>query len=102
MHKKKAPTPKWMLSRKRLNVLTNTAYPVGRRGRHFYFHLFLLSRKVSNAMMKPPKEINKAKIPKKTIIISYAVIYATSLLCIPKIRFHWLGRLPPCHGYFPI
>ena len=30
-------------------------------------------------MMKPPKEINKAKIPRKTIIISYAVIYATSL-----------------------
>ena len=75
----KAPTPKWMLSRKGLNVLTNTAYPVCRRGRHFYFRLFLLSRKVSNAMMKPPKEISKAKIPRKTIIISYAVIYATSL-----------------------
>lgn len=30
-------------------------------------------------MMKPPKEISKAKIPRKTIIISYAVIYATSL-----------------------
>ena len=29
--------------------------------------------------MKPPKEISKAKIPRKTIIISYAVIYATSL-----------------------
>lgn len=68
-----------MLSRKGLNVLTNTAYPVCRRGRHFYFRLFLLSRKVSNAMMKPPKEISKAKIPRKTIIISYAVIYATSL-----------------------
>ena len=58
-----------MLSRKGLNVLTNTAYPVCRRGRHFYFRLFLLSRKV----------ISKAKIPRKTIIISYAVIYATSL-----------------------
>ena len=30
-------------------------------------------------MMKHPKEISKAKIPRKTIIISYAVIYATSL-----------------------
>ena len=91
-----------MLSRKGLNVLTNTAYPVCRRGRHFYFRLFLLSRKVSNAMMKPPKEISKAKIPRKTIIISYAVIYATSLPMYSGKPVIGVGRLPPCHGYFPM
>ena len=91
-----------MLSRKGLNVLTNTAYPVCRRGRHFYFRLFLLSRKVSNAMMKPPKEISKAKIPRKTIIISYAVIYATSLPMYSGKPVICVGRLPPCHGYFPM
>lgn len=37
---KKAPTPKWMLPR-RLNVLTDTAYPVCRQDRHFYCALFL-------------------------------------------------------------
>ena len=32
-----------------MNVLTDTAYPVGRQDRHFYLRLFLLSRKASNA-----------------------------------------------------
>ena len=46
------------------------AHPVGRRGGHFYFRLFLLSRKASNAMSIPPKEISKPMTPRKTIMIS--------------------------------
>ena len=41
-----------------------------RQDRHFYFRLFLLSRKVSNAMSKPPKDISNANIPRKTIMVS--------------------------------
>ena len=68
---KKAPTPKWMLPR-RLNVFTDTAYPVCRQDRHFYFRLFLflLSRKASNAIIKLPKDISNANIPIKTEMIS--------------------------------
>lgn len=61
------------------NVLTDTAYPVGRQDRHFYFRLFLLSRKASNATIKLPKEISNANIPMKIEMISKAVIGATSL-----------------------
>ena len=43
--KRKHPLQKWMLSRKGLNVLTNTAYPVCRRGRHFLFSLISLIEK---------------------------------------------------------
>ena len=61
------------------NVLTDTAYPVGRQDRHFYFRLFLLSRKASNATIKLPKDISNANIPMKIEMISKAVIGATSL-----------------------
>jgi hypothetical protein len=58
------------------NVLTDTAYPVGRQDRHFYFRLlfleelFSLSRKASNAIIKLPKDINNANIPMKIEMIS--------------------------------
>ncbi len=38
-------------------------------------------------MSKPPKDVNKDNIPKKTIIVSYAVINITSLLCILANQF---------------
>ena len=60
-------------------VLTDTAYSVCRQDRHFYFRLFLLSRKASNATIKLPKDISNANIPMKTEMISKAVIGATSL-----------------------
>ena len=50
-----------------------------RQDRHFYFRLFLLSRKVSNATTKLPKAISKPIIPINIIIISVAVICTTSL-----------------------
>ena len=59
-------------------VLTDTAYPVGRQDRLFYFRSFLLSRKASNAINKLPKDISKANTPIKTEMISNAVIYVTS------------------------
>ena len=68
-------------------LLLRGASPVCRQERHFYFRLFLFSRKVSNAMSKPPKDVNKDNIPKKTIIVSYAVINITSLLCILANQF---------------
>ncbi len=52
------------------NVLTDTAYPVGRQDRHFYFRLSLLSRKASSATSKLPKDISKANIPMKIEMIS--------------------------------
>ena len=48
----------------------DTAYPVGRQDRHFYFRLFLLSRKASNATIKLPKDISNANIPMKIEMIS--------------------------------
>ena len=51
-----------------LSVFTDTAYPVGRQDRHFYFRLlfleelFSLSRKASNATIKLPNDISNANI----------------------------------------
>ena len=59
-----------------MNVLKDTAYPVGSQDRHFYFHLFFLeelfslSEKASNAIIKLPKDISNANIPMKIEIIS--------------------------------
>ena len=39
-------------------------------GRAFYLRLFLLSRKASNATIKLPKDISKANIPMKIVMIS--------------------------------
>ena len=62
-----------------LDVLTDTAYPVGRQDRHFYFRLFLLLRKASNAITRLPKTHNNVNMPMKIERISKAVIHATSL-----------------------
>ena len=67
---RKAPTPKGDALGIGLFVLTDTAYPVGRQDRHFYFRLFLLSRKASNATIKLPKAINNVNIPRKIEMIS--------------------------------
>jgi hypothetical protein len=73
------------------NVLTDTAYPVGRQDRHFYFRLFLLSRKASNATIKLPKDISKANIPMKIEMIS---IFQTT---VPQFKsLH--GRKVFCAG----
>ena len=54
----------------------DTAYPVSRQDRHFYFRLlfleelFSLSRKASNATIKLPKDINNANISMKIEMIS--------------------------------
>ena len=103
-----------------LDVLTDTAYPVGRQDRHFYFRLFLLLRKASNAITRLPKAHNNVNMPMKIESISKAVICATvfallrsvlngcpldiqhPFLCIPASRSFGVGRLPPCHGYFPM
>ena len=86
----------------RLSVLTNTAYPVGRQDRHFYFRLFLLSRKASNAITRLPKAHNNVSMPRKIERISKAVIGATSLPMYSGKPVIGVGRLPPCHGYFPM
>ena len=46
------------------------AHSVCRRGGHYFFRLFLLSRKASNATIKLPKVNNKVKIPRKIEMIS--------------------------------
>ena len=50
-----------------------------RQDRHFYFRLFLLSRKASNAITRLPKAHNNVNMPMKIERISKAVIHATSL-----------------------
>jgi hypothetical protein len=64
--------PNWLIY-----LSVRGAHSVCRRGGHYFFRLFLLSRKVSNATIKLPKDISKPV-------------------------FHWFGRLPPCHGYFSV
>ena len=59
-----------MLPNSGLVVLTDTAYPVGRQDRHFYFRFFLLSRKFSNAINKLPEDTSNASIPRKIMMIS--------------------------------
>ena len=64
----------------RLNILTDTAYPVCRQDRHFYFRLlffeelFSLSRKASNAITRLPKAHNNVNMPMKIDRISKAVL----------------------------
>ena len=68
---KKAPTPKWMPTDWLIYLSMRGAHPGCRRGGHYFFaYLFLLSRKVSNAMNRPQAEISNPIIPKKTIIVS--------------------------------
>ena len=103
-----------------LNVLTDTAYPVGRQDRHFYLRLFLLSRKASNAITKPPNEIINPLISMKITIISADVIYVTvfapasvrakrmstghpaPFLCIPAKQVIKPGGCHPVMGAFHI
>ena len=75
---KKAPTPKVDASLNEFSALTDTAHPVCRQDGHFYFRLFLLSRKAINAIMSPAKDMSKPSIPMITITVSYAVICTTS------------------------
>ena len=70
----KVDAPRWFL-----NVLTDTAYPVCRQDRHFYFRLFLLLRKASNAITRLPKAHNNVNMPMKIERISKAVIHVPSL-----------------------
>ena len=93
----KVDAPRWFL-----NVLTDTAYPVCRQDRHFYFRLFLLLRKASNAITRLPKAHNNVSMPRKIERISKAVIGATSLPMYSGKPVIGVGRLPPCHGYFPM
>lgn len=67
---KKAPTPKVDASMNDFSALMSTAHPVCRQDGHFYFRLFLLSRKAINATMKPPKDMSKPNIPIITIMVS--------------------------------
>lgn len=95
------PTPKWILPDLALLL---RALPIlwARQDRHFYFFLlFLLSRKVRNATTRLPKEISKPIIPINIKMISAAVILRTSLPMYSGKPVIKLGRLPPCHGYFP-
>ena len=69
---RKAPTPKWMPPENWLDVLTDTAYPVGRQDRHFYFGLLF---------HKP------GRLP-----LRFAPAGAKQTFA---------GRLTPCHGTFP-
>ena len=84
------------------------ASPVCRQERHFYFFLFLLSRKARNATIKLPKATSKLNIPIITEIISKAVIITHRLRSRSGPRWAgvhrtpsdlpsyviWLGRLP--------
>ena len=73
-----------------------------RQDRHFYFRLFLLSRKASNAITRLPKAHNNVNMPRKIERISKAVIGATSLPMYSGKPVIGVGRLPPCRGYFPM
>ena len=73
-----------------------------RQSRHFYLRLFLLSRKASNAITRLPKAHNNVSMPRKIERISKAVIGATSLPMYSGKPVIGVGRLPPCHGYFPM
>lgn len=103
---------------KRLNVFTDTAYPVCRQDRQFYFFLLSLSltRKARNAIIKLPKVANKVNTPMKIEIISNAVILRTSLPMYfqqagqmtreatsafrsGQREISISGHLTPCHGY---
>jgi len=88
---KKSTHSKVDAPKKGLDVFTDTAYPVCRQDRHFYFRLFLLSRKASNAINILPKDISKANTPIKTEIISNAVICATVFAPLRSLlsRCHW-------------
>ena len=96
---KKSTHSKVDAPKKGLDVFTDTAYPVGRQDRHFYFRFFLFWRKVSNATTNILVATIKEATAKIVETISKAVITPPPFLCIPASRVHKLGRLPPCHGY---
>ena len=69
---RKAPTPKWMLPEGYLPLTERCPFRL-QTGWAFYFSLFLLSRKVSNAITKLPKAISKP-----IILIHYLLYFANS------------------------
>ena len=66
----KAPTPKVDAPSQGSLSLRTAPILWLRQDRHFYFFLFLLSRKARNATIKLPKDISKANISMKIEIIS--------------------------------
>ena len=76
---RKAPIPKVDASRTELMSLRTPPILWVRQDRHFYFFLFLLSRKARNATVRLPKVANSVSIPMNIEIISNAVISRTSL-----------------------
>ena len=73
----RVPTPKWMPRFKDLCPQWTQLPRPGRQGRIFLL-FFLLSRKLSNAIIKHAVDIGKPTIPNTIIMISKSVICATS------------------------
>lgn len=65
----RSPTPKVEFPSE-LVSLYRDARPGANRAGIFYLRLFLLSRKASNATIRPPKVNNRVNIPKKIEMIS--------------------------------
>ncbi len=101
---RKAPTPKVDASRTYYNILMDTAYPVVRQDKHFYFFLlFLLLRKVRNVTVKLPKEISRLIIPINIKIISAVVILRTSLPMYSRLAGSSVREAAiPVMGTFPV
>ena len=71
------------------------------QGGHYFFRLWSLSlsRKASNAITKLPKVISKPITPMNIIMISAAVIGATSLPMYSGKPVIGSGGYHPCHGF---
>ena len=68
-----------------------------RQVRHFYFFLFLLSKKARNATIKLPKEQAQNTYNYRNNLKSRHY-NAPPFLCNP-VFWYKFGRLPPCHGH---
>ena len=99
--KRKSTHSKSGCSQRLVRLLSSLPLSWTRRERHFYLCLlFLLSRKFSNATMRLPTPAITPMAVRTAISISYSVIRTTSLPMDSGKPVHWLGRLPPRHGYF--
>ena len=100
MNIERAPTPKRMLPEKLIYLSMRGASPVDQTGGAFLFSLISLVEKGKQCNEQAPKGNQQADNPQENhngLVVCH--MHHLPSYVFRRTGFHWLGRLPPCHGY---
>ena len=102
MYIERAPTPKWMLPSGKYYLSMRGASPVGQTGGALFFSLvFPISvEKGKQRNYQAAKGHQQSQYPdeNRNDFIGRHMRHLPSYV-FRRTGLHWLGRLPPCHGY---